>query len=280
MPLKFVRLRRSWHERDFRSFCDGKWKRKTNLGSHQAAEEHKQSGDEALGTSTCINKNEPLKLWSTQDLRDCTCMYSCLTGLTQGKSSKIQGIVFSYNIILADSDSEQADLSMEIYLRDLRCEWLIMPTLVLPAPEAPLDSGPCISLYACASKVWFWSAVFKLTTSMLPTSDSAPPPKPWPLVGLDIWSSEDRLRSAAAALAVPFVECDKRGATAVTCCSPRMNGKNAPAGRCVELKKSLELVTELCSCSGDWPKCSCLPTTSSGDEISFCRDEVVNNLKL
>ncbi len=48
----------------------------------------------------------------------------------------------------------------------------------------------------------------------------------------------------------------------------------------MELKKSLELVTELCSCSGDCPKCACLPTTSSGDKISFCKDEVVDNLKI
>jgi hypothetical protein len=150
------------------------------------------------------------------------------------------------------------------YLRDLRCDWL-PNTLVLPASETPLDWGLIPRLQPCASKIW--SGVLKRVTSMLPTSDSAPP-KPLPL-GLDTWSSEERLKSAPLPV-VPVVEPDGGGAAATTCCSPT-NGKKAPAGGCLELKTSnLELVTEHCSCS-DWSKFGCLPISSSIDILSFCK---------
>lgn len=69
---------------------------------------------------------------------------------------------------------------------------------------------------------------------------------------------------SAAPLGAPLKECEVKGAFI---CLSLLKGKKAPAGRCFELKKSLELVTELCSCS-DRLRSTCL-RVSSGDE-SFC----------
>jgi hypothetical protein len=102
---------------------------------------------------------------------------------------------------------------------------------------------------------------------MPPTSDSATR-NAWPSRPGSCWTDE-RLRLAP--LLVTGLDCDTT-AGGVSCFF-LVNGRNAPVGRCFELKRSLELSIEPFACS-TLVHSPC-PHLSSGDK-SFCRKESRN----
>ncbi len=148
----------------------------------------------------------------------------------------------------------------KFYLRALRWDWLPPSLQVLPAPDTTFNKG----LFMQPSAFTSW--VLR-PASMPPTSDSATR-NAWPSRPGSCWTDE-RLRLAP--LLVTGLDCDTT-AGGVSCFF-LVNGRNAPVGRCFELKRSLEVSIEPFACAALVH--SPCPHLSSGDK-SFCSKESGN----